>query len=184
MITAPGRKKCAISTMAGRLSTRGTPPLWIDPNHSGHFRVPAASLPLFSCLSWLIPGCSNDRGERELFLQGRELVVTGRYDEAVSVLETYVSAYPQGKYSSRAYLFWGKALLGQWKLDDAARVFDDGARLFPETLEGHKCRYKRGVVDLLRGDPASARARFATLADHPDGPLAPEARAFRQYLAE
>jgi len=87
-------------------------------------------------------------------------------------------------YASRAYLFLGKAFLGQLKFDDAARVFDDGARLFPETLEGHKCRYKRAVVDLLQGNNAAARARFANLAGHPDGPLAPEALAFHRYLED
>ena len=80
----------------------------------------------------LIMGCSNRQEERQLFLEGRELVVTGRYEEAVPALEKYLSSYPRGKYSGRAYLFLGKAFLGQLKLDDAARLFDDGSRLFPE----------------------------------------------------
>lgn len=132
----------------------------------------------------LILGCSNSREERELFLDGRERVVMGRYEDAVPVIEHYLSAYPQGKYASRAYLFLGKAFMGQLRFDDAARVFDDGARRFPETLEGHKCRYKRAVVDLLKGDKAAARVRFANLANNPDGPLAPEARAFQRYLED
>ncbi len=139
---------------------------------------------LVSVLLLMILGCPNSREERRLFLEGRELVVMGRYEEAVFVVERYLSAYPRGKYASRAYLFLGKAYLGQLKLDDAARVFDDGSRRFPETLEGHKCRYKRAVVDLLRGDSAAARGCFAKLADNPDGPLAPEARAFERYLED
>jgi TolA-binding protein len=108
----------------------------------------------------------------------------GRYKDAVPVIEKYLSEYPQGKYASRAYLFLGKAFLGQLKFDDAARVFDDGTRLFPETLEGHKCRYKRAVIDLLQGDNAAARVRFANLSNNPDGPLGPEARAFQRYLED
>ena len=46
------------------------------------------------------------------------------------------------------------------------------------------CRKRRAVVDLLQGDNAAARARFANLAANPDGPLAPEARAFQRYLED
>lgn len=132
----------------------------------------------------LILGCPDSQEERRLFLEGRELVVMGQYEEAVPVIEKYLSEHPQGKYASRAYLFLGKAFMGQLKIDDAAIVFDDGSRLFPETLEGHKCRYKRAMVDLLQGNNAAARTRFANLADNPDGPLAPEARAFQRYLED
>jgi TolA-binding protein len=119
-----------------------------------------------------------------LFQEGRTLVVQGEYEKAVPVLEDYIEKHPKGEHASRAGLFLGKALLGQGRLKDARDAFEAVVRDHPETLEGHKCRYKLAVVAMLLGDAQDAVRRFDALASRPDGPLAGEARAMKTFLEE
>ena len=126
--------------------------------------------------------CESSREGRDVFREGRRLVTVGHYEEALPVLERYLAEHPQGRQASRAGLFVGKAHLGLGELERAALAFEATARDYPDSLEAHKSRYKLALIALLRGERGDARARFAALAEAPDGPLAPEARAMRRML--
>ena len=116
------------------------------------------------------------------FGEGRVLVMSGRYAEAVPRLEVYLDSFAAGRNRSRAGLFLGKAHLGRGEFELARAAFTETAERYPETLEAHKCRYKLCLLDLLEGDRASAAAGFRALAEDPDGSLAPEADALWRYL--
>ncbi len=115
---------------------------------------------------------------------GRQLVIEGKYKEAIPVLEAYLRENPKGKYASRSGLFLGKAHLALGQMVEAEKAFADTAAKQPATLEAHKCRYKLAMVSLIRGDREDALKRFDELANRPDGPLAPEAKAMGDYLRE
>jgi TolA-binding protein len=138
------------------------------------------------CLGFLIfSGCAENLAAPradDAFLRGRGLVTTGEYAEAIPVLEGYLNANPRGQYAGRAGLFLGKAHVALGQFDEAKKAFEDTVKNSPKTLEGHKCRYKLAFVSLLTGDIDDATAKFDDLATHPDGPLAPEAKALARFL--
>ncbi len=119
---------------------------------------------------------------RERFIDGRRLVTEGRYEEALPLLESYLTSAPSGRHASRARFFVAKAFLGLGELDRAAAEFETVVRDYPDSLEAHKSRYKLALLALLAGREEEARRRFAELAESPDGPLAPEARAMSDHL--
>lgn len=121
---------------------------------------------------------------KELFLQGRELVVSGRYQDAVPLLAKYLHLHPNGKHASRAGLFLGKAYLALGDFSKAREAWQLTIQNHAATLEGHKCRYKLALLLMLEGERAKAIEAFGRLAAAPDGPLAPEATAMKKYLSE
>lgn len=143
-------------------------------------------------LKWLLlslslacfAGCDGDNSSSDtLFHSGRERVTQGEYARAIPLLSQYLEESPRGHLASRAGLMLGKAYLGLDQLDEAEVAFESVVRDFPQTLEGHKCRYKLALLELLRDHRQAARERFLLLAQNPDGPLAPEARAMAALLA-
>jgi len=119
---------------------------------------------------------------RGLFGEGRAKVTEGRYDDAIPSLSRYIEKHPQGRNASRAQFFIAKAHLGRGDLAAARQAFETVIRVYPDSLEAHKSRYKIALVDLCEGREDDARKRFRELADHPDGPLAPEAAAMTAFL--
>ncbi len=128
--------------------------------------------------------CNHYRQEdgRDEFFAGRSLVVSGNYQRAVSVLRRYLQANPKARHASRAGLFLGKAYLALGQYQDARAAWENTVATFPGSLEGHKCRYKLAFLGMIMGDGESARRQFEELASRPNGPLAPEAKAFAAYL--
>jgi TolA-binding protein len=120
--------------------------------------------------------------ERSLFSEGRLLVTDGHYQEAIGALRGYLGEYPDGSYGSRARFFVAKAYLGLGQLALARVEFQTTIKIYPESLEAHKSRYKLGMIDLWEGKRRQAHLRFQELAEAPDGPLAPEAAAMSNYL--
>ena len=121
-------------------------------------------------------------GSADNFTQGRLMVTEGRYEEALPLLEKYLTEEPRGKFASRAHFFIAKAHMGLGRFDMARQAFETTVREFPDTLEGHKSKYKLALLDYLEGRIDEARRKFKSLADHPDGPLAPEAQAMAEFL--
>ncbi len=119
----------------------------------------------------------------KLFHQGREFVVTGKYSAAVPVLSKYMHLHPSGKHASRAGLFLGKAYLALGNTAKAGEIWSLTVKNYPDSLEGHKCRYKLAFLYMLTGEGDKAIDAFGQLADSPDGPLAPEALAMRKFLS-
>ena len=128
-------------------------------------------------------GCSDEKREgNDDFHRARKHVTQGKYDVAIPLLKRYLSRQANNKNASRAGLFLGKAYLALGDIDTAYKAFETTSKDYPSTLESHKCRYKMALVNMLRGDDAEAIEQFGQLADNPDGPLAPEAKAMRDYL--
>jgi hypothetical protein len=50
-------------------------------------------------------------------------------------------------------------------------------------LEAHKSRYKLALIDLWQRNTDKAHHQFLSLAEKPDGPLAPEAKAMSDYIS-
>jgi hypothetical protein len=119
---------------------------------------------------------------RTEFLEARELAVNGRFAEAIPLLEHYLETQPDGKHASRTGLFLGKAHLALGHHDECRAAWKITTERYAETLEGHKCRYKLAFLDFMEGNDAAALEGFRQLAEHPDGPLAPEAKAFAKYI--
>ena len=118
----------------------------------------------------------------EPFAKGRTLVTQGKYRQAIPCLQEYLATHSKGRYASRAIFFIGKAHIGLGEMDLARAAFNDTRRGFPESLEAHKARYKLALIDLLEGHVDQAIQGFSSLADNPDGPLAPEAKAMVAFL--
>ncbi|MFC1849329.1 tol-pal system YbgF family protein [candidate division CSSED10-310 bacterium] len=141
------------------------------------------SIILSACLAtFLTFACNRPEEGKTLFHQGRVLVTVGQYQEAIPKLEHYLEKHPQGKYASRACLFLGKAYLGLLQFSESRTAFERAIRDFPNTLEAHKSRYKLAILALLEGREQEAMHLFSELAEKPDGPLAPEARAMGAML--
>ncbi len=119
---------------------------------------------------------------KEPFTRGRTLVTQGEYRQAIPFLQEYLKKHPPGRHASRAIFFIGKAYMGLGEMDLARTAFSDTRRGFPESLEAHKARYKVALIDLLEGRVDQAIQGFSSMADNPDGPLAPEAKAMVVYL--
>ena len=131
-----------------------------------------------------MPGCQQ-RGRRRgdpQFQQARQLVVDGKYEQAVAALQKYVKENPGSENASRAGLFLFKAHFAVGEFPEAAEWCQWTIREHPTTLEAHKCRYKLAVLSLVQGDTQDAIERLETLADDPDGPLAAEATVMRDFL--
>lgn len=131
----------------------------------------------------LLAGCDAGGRAADDFHQGRRLVVTGRYEEALPVLERYLEQSPGGRHASRASFFHAKAHLGLGRLDDAEEGFRRTVDRYPGSLEARKSAYKLALIELLRGRRERALELFSRIADQPNSPLAPEAEAMRRYLA-
>ncbi|MEL6340427.1 MAG: tetratricopeptide repeat protein [Myxococcota bacterium] len=124
----------------------------------------------------------DNRGARADFLAARALVTNGNYEQGISKLQAYLSEHPQGKYSSRARFFLGKAHVGANDFAAARTAWQHTIRDYPSSLEAHKAMYKLAWLTFIDGDPVRARAEFHEIASRPNGPLAPEAAAFVRYL--
>lgn len=131
-----------------------------------------------------LPGCQqpNKPQKDQQFQAARQLVVDGKYQQAVPPLEKYIDQKPHHKNASRAGLFLFKAHLAQGQFDEATKWCEWTIREHPATLEAHKCRYKLAVLSLVQGKHDDAQQRFADLAKNPDGPLAAEAAAMEKFL--
>ncbi len=121
--------------------------------------------------------------EADLFQKGRTYVTRGQFQQAISVLDNYLEKYADGRYASRARFFLAKAYLGLGDMESAKSEFALTVRRYPGSLEAHKSRYKMALIDLWQGKRASALEQFQDLADHPDGPLTPEAKAMVLFLS-
>ncbi|QDU95841.1 tetratricopeptide repeat protein [Lignipirellula cremea] len=133
----------------------------------------------------VLVGCRLQAGDdpaQDDFHQGRTLVTGGKYALAIPLLTKFLAEHPQHQNASRAGLFLGKAHLGLGDYPAARIAFNDTVKNYPATLEGHKSRYKLALLSLLEGDRDQALAQFKTLAENPDGSLAPEAAAMVRYL--
>lgn len=124
----------------------------------------------------------DNRGARDEFMAARALVTHGEYEQAILKLQAYLSEHPQGKYSSRARFFLGKAHVGANDFVAARTAWQHTIRDYPSSLEAHKATYKLAWLTFIDGDPVRARAEFHEIASRPNGPLAPEAAAFVRYL--
>jgi TolA-binding protein len=118
----------------------------------------------------------------DTFHEGRWLVTQGQYRQAILILSEYLDKNPKGQNASRSIFFIGKAYMGLGEMDLARQAFDDTYRDFPKSLEAHKALYKLAMIDLLEGSVDQAIQGFASLAQMPNGPLAPEAAAMYAYL--
>ncbi len=127
-------------------------------------------------------GGSARGGGKELFDEGKTLLLAGKYPEAITIFERYGDEHPKGNLASRAVLNLGKAHLALGDRDAAAAAFDDCIARFGDTIEGGKARSKRALVALFRGEVDDAKARFAKVAATPSDALAPEAKAFVAFL--
>ena len=131
-----------------------------------------------------IPACAKPRGgqaSRE-FDAARLLVTQGKYAEAIPKLQTFQQQHPNHADASRAQFFIAKAYLGMDDLVSARSAFESVIQTYPGSLEAHKSEYKLALIDLWEGRSDEAVARFRSLAEHPNGPLAPEAKAMLHYL--
>ena len=128
----------------------------------------------------ILSGCTSSTPSG--FQSGRQLLVAGRFSEALPVLEGYLRSSPDGRDASRAAFFIGKAYLGLGRLDEAQNAFERTVQDYGKTLEGHKAGYKLAQVFLLKGNRSEALRRFQDMSDFPDGPLVAEATAFAAYL--
>lgn len=130
-----------------------------------------------------LTSCQPQRGGAdEQFRGARLLVVQGKYQEATAALEKFLEQKPADKNASRAGLFLFKAYLAQGQFADATKWCDWTIRNHPDSPEAHKCRYKLAVLAMIQGRQDDAKKRFAEIAAKPDGPLAAEAGAMRDFL--
>ena len=139
----------------------------------------ACVLPLLLVAS----GCGKQSSaERDAFLAGREQVTIGNYQEGIAQLSAFLTAHPQGRYSSRAQFFIAKAHLGLDDLVNARLHYEQCIALYPDTDEAHKSRFKIALIDMVEGHTDRAMDTMRELAAAPDGPLAAEAHLLSQYL--
>ena len=129
-----------------------------------------------------ILGCDAPAKPTDDFHVGRELVIQGKYAEAIPHLEKYLKHNAKQQNASRAGLFLGKAHLGQGDLEKASLAFQEVIQNYPDSLESHKCRYKLALLALIQGNDQTALRLYTELAEHPDGPLDAEASVMRDYL--
>ncbi|MEQ8791168.1 MAG: tetratricopeptide repeat protein [Pirellulaceae bacterium] len=131
-------------------------------------------------------GCQNAGAaadaKQDDFSNGRALACEGKYQQAIAPLEKYLREQPRGKNASRAGLFLGKAHLALEDFPAAKKAFQMTIDNYATSLEAHKSKYKLAMIALLEGDHNDALARFTSLVDKPDGPLAAEALAWSRHL--
>lgn len=148
-------------------------------------RMMLRTLPCLLVALTILNHCGKHGSSAELdeFLRARQLVLDGRYDEALPALDAFLQRYGSGKYASRAQFFRGKVRIGQGRYVEARREFEQTMRDFPSSDEAQKARYKIAMIDMVQGRRAEALRAFQQLAEDPDGPLAPEARMMVEFLA-
>ena len=149
----------------------GTQCPWIAP----HSNLLAAVLLL------AVSGCGRSNDAKQ-FHDARNLLIGGKYDQALPALDAYLETNSEGKFRSRAQFLIAKAQLGRGNLKEAKAAFVRTKNLYPQTLEAHKARYKLALVAMLEGRDQDAILQFERMARAPEGPLAPEAGAMARYL--
>ena len=75
-------------------------------------------------------------------------------------------------------------MIGLGDLNQAATLFQETIRLYPDSEEAHKSRYKLAVIKQLQGDQVAARKAFQDVIDRSAGTLVPEANAMLRMLSE
>ncbi len=149
-------------------------------------RLPIAA-PVFLLGAALVAaaGCvPANSADNTLFEKGRDRVRAGDYEAALAPLTRFQEEQPRAKLASNAGLYLGKAYLALGRLDEARTAWRNTVERYPASLEGHKCRYKLGMLAFLEGNSTEALERFTALAESPDGPLAPEALAFKRFIEQ
>ena len=142
---------------------------------ANRFRLSKYVLFAFAGVSLVIAGC--EAQTKDSFEPIRLMVCQGKYQQAIPLLQKY-----QGKHASRASFFLGKAYLGMGDTQKALAAFEATAKRFSNTDEGHKSRYKIGMIHYVNGDLENAKRQFDELAKHPDGPLAAESQFMLQLF--
>ena len=125
---------------------------------------------------------TRNTGSDALYRQGRDAVRSGDYEAGIAPLTEYLETYPSHRFASQSCLYLGKAYAALGRMSEARTAWERGRDEYPDTLEGHKCRYKLAWLSFIEGDSAAALAGFRAMADNPDGPLAAEAKAFADFL--
>ncbi len=90
-------------------------------------------------------------------------------------------------YKAMIILLLTAGVIFFWINERIAGPFIEGRALvtegLPESKEGKKSRYKLAMIDLWQGNRKKAVQRLESLAENPDGPLAPESRAMYLFLS-
>ena len=135
----------------------------------------------------LFSGCQQKPGAAKAakpakFESIRAMVLAGRYDTAITSLESYIAA--DGQHASRAGLFLFKSHFAKGDFDQAKKWCQWTIDNHPKSLEARKCEFKLGLVLLAQDKNKAALKQFEAVAASADNPLRPEATFFSNYLKQ
>lgn len=81
----------------------------------------------------------------EVYKSGYAHVLAGEYALATSVFQDYISLYPNGPEVADAHYWLGESLYAQGAFKDAARIFLDAHKTFPQATKAPDTLLKLGM---------------------------------------
>lgn len=119
------------------------------------------------------PQPKNPADEQIAYLAAYELVKNRRFDDALSAMETFVSEYPRGGYTSNAEYWLGELYLVKRNYNEAIRHFEVILKSFPTSSKAAPSSLKIGYALAASGNKKAAEQRLMDVIERfPDTPSA------------
>jgi tol-pal system protein YbgF len=116
---------------------------------------------------------SGGQAERDAYQQAFELLKEGRYREAITAFEAFLSSYPAGSYSDNAQYWLGEANYVLRQFEPALKEFSRVMSNFPRSSKVPDAMLKLGYTQYEIGQYGEARATLERLLrEYPEATVA------------
>lgn len=150
----------------------------LDAGTAGAANAPEGQDP--AAISDAIPPTAEN--EQQIYRQALSfLLEENRYDESISLFQTYIDNYPDGRYLTNAYYWQGEALLLVGRNADAEAAFKTVVDDYPADPKAAGAMLKLGVAYRELGEEAQARETWQRVRDEYPSSLT-EISAAEDYL--
>lgn len=123
-------------------------------------------------------GIQTNMAEQELYNKGIGKLKQQQYEQAVSLFNSQLQAYPRGSKAADAYYWVGESLYILGKLDTAKKSYNSILNRFPNSNRTSSALFKIAVIEDEQGNEAAAKATVQSLLGRfPGSPAAQQAKA-------
>lgn len=129
------------------------------------------------------PTVQNSQGEEKAYLTAFEFLKQGRYPEAISGFNSFLSQYPQSEYADNAQYWLGEAYYVSRDYPQSLQSFTRLVELHPQSAKIPGALLKIGYINYERGNYEQARTALATITrEYPESSAAGLARQRLQRM--
>jgi TolA-binding protein len=85
-----------------------------------------------------------------LYQKGRLLFLQEQYEQAIQVLQQFITTYPASPFVSNGWFWVGESLYNLGHVDDAQKVYQKILTDFPTSVKVEAAQYKISLIDLQK----------------------------------